>query len=122
MKYLNLYIDLMLQNIGYILFIYFVFVIIQIICLYYEYNEKNLFLFFGNKGLLFGSILIGYIFKDNSTILLVYFIGLVLLTKFVDNKYEEKYSKEITVLLLEDIFFLIISGLISFYIVWTTHN
>lgn len=122
MRYLNSYVDLILQNIGYILFIYFVFVIIQIICLYYEYNEKNLFLFFGNKGLLFGSILIGYIFKDNSTILLVYFIGLVLLTKFVDNKYEEKYSKEITVLLLEDIFFLIISGLISFYIVWTTHN
>ena len=122
MRYLNSYVDLILQNIGYILFIYFVFVIIQIICLYYEYNEKNLFLFFGNKGLLFGSILIGYIFKDNSTILLVYFIGLVLLTKFVDNKYEEKYSKEITVLLLEDIFFLIISGLIFFYIVWTTHN
>ena len=122
MRYLNSYVDLILQNIGYILFIYFVFVIMQIICLYYEYNEKNLFLFFGNKGLLFGSILIGYIFKDNSTILLVYFIGLVLLTKFVDNKYEEKYSKEITVLLLEDIFFLIISGLISFYIVWTTHN
>ena len=122
MRYLNSYVDLILQNIGYILFIYFVFVIIQIICLYYEYNEKNLFLFFGNKGILFGSILIGYIFKDNSTILLVYFIGLVLLTKFVDNKYEEKYSKEITVLLLEDIFFLIISGLISFYIVWTTHN
>ena len=122
MRYLNSYVDLILQNIGYILFIYFVFVIIQIICLYYEYNEKNLFLFFGNKGLLFGSILIGYIFKDNSTILLVYFIGLVLLTKFVDNKYEENYSKEITVLLLEDIFFLIISGLISFYIVWTTHN
>ena len=117
MRYLNSYVDLILQNIGYILFIYFVFVIIQIICLYYEYNEKNLFLFFGNKGLLFGSILIGYIFKDNSTILLVYFIGLVLLTKFVDNKYEEKYSKEITVLLLEDIFFLIISGLISFYTV-----
>ena len=122
MRYLNSYVDLILQNIGYILFIYFVFVIIQIICLYYEYNEKNLFLFFGNRGLLFGSILIGYIFKDNSTILLVYFIGLVLLTKFVDNKYEEKYSKEITVLLLEDIFFLIISGLISFYIVWTTHD
>jgi len=122
MRYLNSYVDLILQNIGYILFIYFVFVIMQIICLYYEYNEKNLFLFFGNKGLLFGSILIGYIFKDNSTILLVYFIGLVLLTKFVDKKYEEKYSKEITVLLLEDIFFLIISGLISFYIVWTTHD
>lgn len=122
MRYLNSYVDLILQNIGYILFIYFVFVIMQIICLYYEYNEKNLFLFFGNKGLLFGSILIGYIFKDNSTILLVYFIGLVLLTKFVDNKYEEKYSKEITVLLLEDIFFLIISGLISFYIMWTTHD
>ena len=87
MRYLNSYVDLILQNIGYILFIYFVFVIMQIICLYYEYNEKNLFLFFGNKGLLFGSILIGYIFKDNSTIL------------------------------LEDIFFLIISGLISFYIV-----
>ena len=117
MRYLNSYVDLILQNIGYILFIYFVFVIMQIIFLYYEYNEKNLFLFFGNKGLLFGSILIGYIFKDNSTILLVYFIGLVLLTKFVDKKYEEKYSKEITVLLLEDIFFLIISGLISFYIV-----
>lgn len=96
MRYLNSYVDLILQNIGYILFIYFVFVIIQIICLYYEYNEKNLFLFFGNKGLLFGSILTGYIFKDNSTILLVYFIGLVLLTKFVDNKYEENYSKDFT--------------------------
>ena len=117
MRYLNSYVDLILQNIGYILFIYFVFVIIQIICLYYEYNEKNLFLFFGNKGLLFCSMLIGYIFKDNSIILFLYFVGLVLLTKFVDNKYEENYSKEITFLLLEDIFFLIISGLISFYII-----
>ena len=67
MKYLNSYVDLMLQNIGYILFLYFV--------------------------------------------------GLVLLTKFVDNKYEENYSKEITFLLLEDIFFISISGLISFYII-----
>ena len=78
---------------------------------------QNLFLFFGNKGLLFCSMLIGYIFKDNSIILFLYFVGLVLLTKFVDNKYEENYSKEITFLLLEDIFFLIISGLISFYII-----
>ena len=45
MKYLNSYVDLMLQNIGYILFLYFVFMIIQIICLYYEYNEKNFFYF-----------------------------------------------------------------------------
>ena len=117
MRYLNSYVDLMLQNIGYILFLYFVFMIIQIICLYYEYNEKNFFLFFGNKGLLFCSILIGYIFKDNSIILFLYFVGLVLLTKFVDNKYEENYSKEITFLLLEDIFFISISGLISFYII-----
>lgn len=117
MRYLNSYVDLMLQNIGYILFLYFVFIIIQIICLHYEYNEKNLFLFFGNKGLLFCSMLIGYIFKDNSIILFLYFVGLVLLTKFVDNKYEENYSKEITFLLLEDIFFLITSGLISFYII-----
>ena len=51
MKYLNLYIDLMLQNIGYILFIYFILLVIQIICLYYEYNKKNLVLFLGNKGI-----------------------------------------------------------------------
>ena len=49
MKYLNSYVDLMLQNIWYILFLYLILIIIQIICLYYEYNEKNLFLFFGNK-------------------------------------------------------------------------
>ena len=117
MKYLNSYVDLMLQNIWYILFLYLVLIIIQIICLYYEYNEKNLFLFFGNKGLLFCSILIDYIFKDNAMMLFIYIIGLVLLTNFVDNKYEENYSKEITFLLLEDIFFISISGLISFYII-----
>ena len=117
MKYLNSYVDLMLQNIGYILFLYFVFMIIQIICLYYEYNEKNFFLFFGNKGLLFCSILIGYIFKDNSIILFLYFVGLVLLTKFVDNKYDEECSNEMSELFLEDIFFIFISGLISFYII-----
>ena len=117
MKYLNSYVDLMLQNIWYILFLYLVLIIIQIICLYYEYNEKNLFLFFGNKGLLFCSILISYIFKDNAMMLFIYIIGLVLLTNFVDKKYDENYSKEIKFLLLEDIFFISISGLISFYII-----
>ena len=117
MKYLNSYVDLMLQNIWYILFLYLILIIIQIICLYYEYNEKNLFLFFGNKGLLFCSILISYIFKDNAMMLFIYIIGLVLLTNFVDKKYEENYSKEIKFLLLEDIFFIFISGLISFYII-----
>ena len=117
MKYLNLYIDLMLQNIGYILFIYFILLVIQIICLYYEYNKKNLVLFLGNKAIFLCSLLIGYIFKDNAMMLFIYIIGLVLLTNFVDKKYEENYSKEIKFLLLEDIFFLIISGLISFYIV-----
>ena len=46
MKYLNLYIDLMLQNIGYILFIYFILLVIQIICLYYEYNKKKFSIIF----------------------------------------------------------------------------
>ena len=117
MKYLNSYVDLMLQNIGYILFLYFVFMIIQIICLYYEYNEKNFFLFFGNKGLLFCSILISYIFKDNAMMLFIYIIGLVLLTNFVDKKYDEECSNEMSELFLEDIFFIFISGLISFYII-----
>ena len=117
MRYLNSYVDLMLQNIGYILFLYFVFIIIQIICLHYEYNEKNLFLFFGNKGLLFCSILIDYIFKDNAMMLFIYIIGLVLLTNFVDKKYDEEYSNEMSELFLEDIFFIFISGLISFYII-----
>ena len=115
MKYLNSYVDLMLQNIWYILFLYLVLIIIQIICLYYEYNEKNLF--FGNKGLLFCSILIGYIFKDNAMMLFIYIIGLVLLTNFVDKKYDEEYSNEMSELFLEDIFFISISGLISFYII-----
>ena len=109
MKYLNSYVDLMLQNIWYILFLYLVLIIIQIICLYYEYNEKNLFLFFGNKGLLFCSILIGYIFKDNAMMLFIYIIGLVLLTNFVDKKYDEECSNEMSELFLEDIFFICIS-------------
>ena len=45
MRYRNSYVDLILQNIEYILFLYVVFIIIQIICLYYEYNEKNYFYF-----------------------------------------------------------------------------
>lgn len=115
MKYLNSYVDLMLQNIWYILFLYLILIIIQIICLYYEYNEKNLF--FGNKGLLFCSILISYIFKDNAMMLFIYIIGLVLLTNFVDKKYDEECSNEMSELFLEDIFFIFISGLISFYII-----
>ena len=75
------------------MFLYVVFIIIQIICLYYEYNEKKLFLFFGNKELLFCSILIDYIFKDNAMMLFIYIIGLILLINFVDKKYEENYSK-----------------------------
>lgn len=117
MKYLNSYTNLMILNVNYILFIYFIFVITQLICLYYEYHIKNLFLFFGNKGLLFCSILIGYIFKDNVLILLVYFIGLVILKDLVDKKYGESYSEEITGFLLEDVFFLIMSGLLSFYLI-----
>ena len=117
MKYLNSYVDLMLQNIWYILFLYLILIIIQIICLYYEYNEKNLFLFFGNKGLLFCSILISYIFKDNAMMLFIYIIGLVLLTNFVDKKYDEECSNEMSEFCLEDIFFIVISGLISIYII-----
>lgn len=116
MKYLNSYVDLMLQNIWYILFLYLILIIIQIICLYYEYNEKIYFIF-GNKGLLFCSILISYIFKDNAMMLFIYIIGLVLLTNFVDKKYDEECSNEMSELFLEDIFFIFISGLISFYII-----
>ncbi|MDO4691161.1 MAG: hypothetical protein Q4A58_07700 [Fusobacterium sp.] len=117
MKYLNLYINLMILNINYILFIYFIFVVTQLICLYYEYHIKNLVLFLGNKAILICSILIAYIFKDNTLILLIYFIGLVILKDLIDKKYGEKYSKEIADFLLEDIFFLIISGLLSFYLI-----
>ena len=117
MKYLNSYVDLMLQNIGYILFIYFILLIIQIICLYYEYNKKNLVLFLGNKGIFLCSLLIGYIFKDNAMMLFIYIIGLVLLTNFIDKKYDEECSNEMSELFLEDIFFIFISGLISFYII-----
>ncbi|MHB9317225.1 hypothetical protein ACW0TA_10475 [Fusobacterium polymorphum] len=117
MKYLNLYIDLILQNIGYILFIYFILLVIQIICLYYEYNKKNLVLFLGNKAIFLCSLLIGYIFKDNAMMLFIYIIGLVLLTNFVDKKYDKDYSNEMRELFLEDIFFISISGLISFYLI-----
>ena len=49
--------------------------------------------------------------------LFIYIIGLVLLTNFVDKKYDEEYSNEMSELFLEDIFFISISGLISFYII-----
>lgn len=117
MKYLNLYVEFMLQHIGYFLFIYFILIFIQVICLYYEYNKKNLVLFLGNKGIFLCSILIGYFFKDNTMILFIYIIGLVLLTNFVDKKYDEEYSSEMRELFLQDIFFISISGLISFYII-----
>ena len=40
-----------------------------------------------------------------------------LLTNFVDKKYDEECSNEMSELFLEDIFFIFISGLISFYII-----
>ena len=49
--------------------------------------------------------------------LFIYIIGLVLLTNFVDKKYDEECSNEMSELFLEDIFFIFISGLISFYII-----
>lgn len=115
MEKLNI-ISLLSEHKIFIMFIYLILIIIQLIWLYYEFTFKNITLFFGNKIIIIISLLIWYISPNYFYFIIFYIFWLVNLIKYIEKKYDESFDIFIDNLFLEDILFIVVSVIIVFYL------